>query len=267
MRRFVALALALALTFVLGAQVFAADRRKIATLNVGATALVTLASCAIQKHLRVVRCLTAGAIAGTAFYQAKRLAGRGDITEGWLVANAANSLIENTTAGEHPLSRIGYTFGPLRIRVATPFDRSRESLADVDLSAAETGYLLQAFADADDVDIRDGMLWYETRDPERGEGGVVFHGYTWGIFPGVWSGAETHTWRHEAVHAVQALQLDAPEPPVLTLDRERRLFRVRYLRAGALNVADNVTTAQQEYANRWEEIEAYRFAEDRKPPQ
>jgi len=130
----------------------------------------------------------------------------------------------------------------------------------------ETGYMTRAFLDADDVDIRDGMVWYETDDPDVDDEGRVIHGFTWGMFPGVWSGAQNHVWNHEAVHAVQSLQLDSVEPPALTLDRERRLVRVRYLRAGALNLADNVSAQLVPYEERWVEIEAYRFAEDARPP-
>ncbi len=264
--RGVALLLALCCT----AQGFAADRRRIATINIGATSLVTLASCVVQKHVHsardAARCLVAGSVAGAAFYQSKRLAARGDITEGWMVANLASSVVENTAAGEHPLSRLGYTFGPFRLRVATPFDRAHESIVDVDVSAAETMFLTRALLDADDVDIRDGMIWYETRSTHTGQGGIVYDGYTWGIFPGVWSGAQSHTWHHEAIHAVQSLQLDSVDPPALTLDRTRRPIRVRYLRLGALNLVDNIAGSQFSYEDRWAEIEAYRLTEDRDPP-
>ncbi|HEX2059892.1 MAG TPA: hypothetical protein VHK90_04060, partial [Thermoanaerobaculia bacterium] len=161
----------LALALILALPLSAADRRKIATINVGATALVTLASCAIQNHARTwreaARCLGIGAVAGAGFYQAKRLSGRGDITAGWLVANAATSLVENTTAGEHPLSRLGYTFGPFRVRVATPFDEKKESFADIDVSVSETIYLARMVDDAEDIDVRDGMVSWETREPVR----------------------------------------------------------------------------------------------------
>ncbi len=256
----------IALLLILAVPLQAAEREKIAVLNVAATSLFTYLSCVIQKHARPRACLAAGALGGAAFYQAKRLAGDGHITTAWLVANAAGSVIENTTAGEHPLSRLGYSFGPLRLRVATPLDRAGESLLDIDVSAVETGYMTRAFLDADDVDIRDGMIWYETDDPDVDEEGRIIHGSTWGLFPGVWSGARKHVANHEAVHAVQSLQMDSVEPPLLTLDRERRLVRVRYLRAGALNFADNVSAQLLPYHERWVEIEAYRFAEDREPP-
>lgn len=258
---------AVVLVLLLALPLRAADREKIAVLNIGATSLFTYLSCVIQKHARPVACLTTGALAGAGFYQAKRLAGDGHITTAWLVANLSGSLVENMTAGEHPLSRVGYSFGPLRLRVATPLDRSKESLIDIDISVVETGYMTRAFLDADDVDIRDGMVWYETDDPEFDEEGRVVHGFTWGMFPGVWSGARRHVRNHEAVHALQSLQLDSVEPPALTLDRERRLVRVRYLRAGALNFADNVSAQLVPYDERWVEIEAYRFAEDANPPE
>ena len=256
----------LAVLLLLALPLGAAEREKIALLNVAATSLFTYLSCVIQKQARPVACLTTGAVAGAGFYQAKRLAGDGHITTAWLVANLSGSVVENTAAGEHPLSRVGYSFGPLRFRVATPFDRAKESLVDIDLSAVETGYMTRAFLDADDVDIRDGMIWFETDDPEVDDEGRVIHGFTWGLFPGAWTGARDDVWNHEAVHAVQSLQLDSVEPPALTLDRERRLFRVRHVRAGALNLADNLSAQLVPYEERWVEIEAYRFAEDAPPP-
>lgn len=252
----------------------AADRERIAAINVAATSLFTFVGCAVQAKLQkrsltrrdAARCLGMGGVAGVGFYQAKRLAARGDITTGWLAANAASSIVENTTAGEHPLSRIGYTFGPLRLRVATPLDRARESYVDLDVSAAETILLAHAIRAADDIDVRDGMIAFETRDPIVEED-VVYHGYTWGIFPGVWQGADRFTPRHEAVHAVQSLQLDSMEPPLLTFHRGRRPVRLRHIRAGALNLADNIFNAQAlDYEDRWAEIEAFRLTEDREPP-
>ncbi|HYC60020.1 MAG TPA: hypothetical protein VEK79_10705 [Thermoanaerobaculia bacterium] len=268
--RSVALLLALALALPLPA----ADRQKIAAINVAATSVFTFLGCAMHARLQhrsltradAARCFAAGSVAGAGFYQAKRLVARGDISTGWLAANVATSIVENTTAGEHPLSRLGYTFGPLRLRVATPLDRARESYVDIDVSAAETMFLLRAMNDADEIDVRDGMIWFDTIDPIV-EGDVVYHGYTWGIFPGVWRGADQFTARHEAVHAVQSLQLDSVEPPLLTFHRTRRPVRLRHIRAGALNLADNVYSAQLlDYENRWAEIEAFRLSEDIDPP-
>lgn len=263
-------ALAVTLVLLLALPARAVDRQQIATINVAATSLFTFLGCLVQKRITTrgdaARCFSAGAVAGAGFYQAKRLAARGDIATGWLVANAATSLVENTTAGEHPLGRIGYTFGPFRLRVATPLDRARESYVDLDVSVAETGYLFRAVQDADDFDVRDGLLWFETRN-RLTEDDVVFNGYTWGIYPGTWSRAGASTWRHEAVHAVQALQLDSVEPPALTAQRSSRPLRIRHVRLGTVNVADNLLSGRASYDDRWVEIEAYRLTDDRRPPQ
>ncbi|HEV7767416.1 MAG TPA: hypothetical protein VGQ76_20615 [Thermoanaerobaculia bacterium] len=252
----------------------AADRQRIATINVAATSLFTFLGCYVQGRLQhrtltrndAARCFAAGTVAGVGFYQAKRFVADGDVTKGWLTANVATSIVENTTAGEHPLSRIGYTFGPFRLRVATPFDRARESYVDLDVSVAETMFLARAIGHADDIDIRDGMIAYETDRPLV-ENRRVFHGYTWGIFPGVWRGADEFTYRHEAVHAVQSLQLDSVEPPALTFHRTRRPFRLRHVRAGVVNLTDNIFNAGVlDYEDRWAEIEAYRLTRDQAPP-
>ena len=262
----------IAAVLVLALPLHAADRRQIAAWNVASTSLVTWAGCLVRAKLtktppKHARCLAAGAIGGAGFYQAKRMAGDGHITTAWLVANLTSSVVENTTAGEHPLARVGYSLGPLRLRVATPLDRARESILDIDVNAAEVGYFARAVLDADDAGFRDGMIGYETEAPDVDEQGRAVHGYTWGVFPGVWRGARQEVWHHEAVHAVQALQLDSVEPPVLTLDRERRPVRVRHVRLGLLNVTDNVGAQLQPYEDRWVEIEAYRMANDRRPPE
>jgi hypothetical protein len=264
---------AITLVLLLALPARAADRQQITTVNVAATSLFTFLGCVVQGKLQkrvttgrdAARCFAAGGAAGLGFYQAKRLVADGDITTGWLVANLATSVVENTAAGEHPFSRIGYTFGPFRLRFATPADRARESYVDLDLSLVETGFLARMLIDADDVDIRDGMLWWET-DERLGEGDRVFNGYTWGLYPGVWKRARESTWNHEAVHAIQALQLDSVEPPAFTLGRNRQPFRIRHVRAGAVNLTDNLFWGSRAYDERWVEIEAYRLVDDRQPP-
>ena len=261
--------LAGALLLLLALPLRAGDLQEIGAINVATTSLLTWLGCMTHAKLtgtpvRHARCLAAGAVGGAGLYQAKRLAGHGHITTGWLVANLSASVLENTSEGQHPLHRLGYSFGPLRFRVATT--RSAESLLDVDVNAVEIGYMTRAFIDADDVDIRDGMIWYETDLPVFDEDGRVVHGYTWGMFPGVWSRASNDVWSHEAVHSMQSLQMDSVEPPALVLDRGRRLVRVRQIRAGALNLTDNILSQAIPYEERWFEIEAYRLAQDAAPP-
>src|SRR5688572_15756300 len=95
-----------------------ANHTKMRAYNVGITAFFAVFSAMrhqgriewrdVWKHVLV------GGAAGAAFYEAKRMAGDGRRTAGWLVANAATTVLENTASGEHPIGRIGYTVGPMR---------------------------------------------------------------------------------------------------------------------------------------------------------
>lgn len=262
-------ATALLLAVLIASPMSAASREKIATINVAASSLFTLVSCAVQGkvHSRTdaLRCAGMGSLAGAGFYQAKRLAGDGHVGTAWLVANLSSSIVENTAAGDHPLGRIGYTVGPVRLRFATPAERASESFVDVDVSVVETGFMVRALVDADRVTVRHGMIWFETDEPRFDER-FVYDGYTWGVFPGVWRGAPDRTRSHEAVHAVQSIQLDSVEPPAFTLGRRPRFVRLRHVRAGTLNLSDNLAMSQIDYEKRWAEIEAFRLTEDREPP-
>ncbi|HEX9985986.1 MAG TPA: hypothetical protein VGF69_22180 [Thermoanaerobaculia bacterium] len=264
MTRIIAAVLAVAL--VLPAQ--AADRRRMRAVNISATSLFTVLSAAAQGKVKsrrdAVRLVLAGLVAGYGFSEAKERAGRGDVATGWLIANAASSLVENTASGNHPLSHIGYTVGPLRLRIATPADREHASRVDLDVSVVESFFLAQAIRDADDVQIRDGMLSFERNDPVVEE--HVFVGYTWGIFPAVVKGTGPEIWNHEAVHAIQSQQLDSVEAPLYAFQEEPRFFRLRYLKAGFIHTTSNVASEQRQYHERWTEIEAYRLAQDVAPP-
>ncbi|HEX7151895.1 MAG TPA: hypothetical protein VF618_10435 [Thermoanaerobaculia bacterium] len=268
MKQFVAVALICTLTI----PAHAAGRRRMRAVNISATSLFTLLGAFAQGKVKTARdagrIALAGLVAGYGFSEAKAMAGRGDVTTGWLVANAASSLVENTTSGNHPLSHIGYTAGPLRLRVATPLDRERQARIDVDFSVIETFFLVRAIQDADEVGIRDGMLSFERRDVIN-EDDLVFVGYTWGIYPAVITGTGPEIWHHEAVHAIQSQQLDSVEAPVYTFDRDDtkpRFLRWRHVKPGFVHAASNLASQQKDYADRWAEIEAYRLAQDVAPP-
>src|SRR5688572_8963935 len=72
--------LAFLMVFYVARPASAADRQKIRALNVGAQAIMTLISGAVQGHVRsprdVARCLLAGSASGFGFYEAKSLIGR-----------------------------------------------------------------------------------------------------------------------------------------------------------------------------------------------
>src|SRR5688572_30338920 len=70
------------------------DRAKFQKRNVALTAVFTLLTAYVQGEvdspLEALRYLGIGSAAGFGFYQAKRIAGAGRTTEGWLLANAAS---------------------------------------------------------------------------------------------------------------------------------------------------------------------------------
>jgi hypothetical protein len=275
-RRFVAVLLVV--TAIAANPAAAADLKKIRTINIGAQALMTLVSGAIQGKVRsgrdVVRCLAAGSVAGYGFYEAKVMIRDGNVQTGWLTANVAGSLSENAAAGKHPLAQVGYSIGPLRIRLSIPrFDPGADAYAFVDISEYETVTLIQAFEDHDRIRFRSGLIAFE-RDTlyPVDDDSVSVVGVAWGIYPGVWTGADRSTWHHEVIHAVQALQGDAVEPsfPIFTYtprrpDQRKRIIRFEHLKLGTVNFANDLAIRQQRYEERWTEIEANRIAEDEEP--
>ena len=156
------------------------DRAKVRAYNIGLTSLFTLVNATVQGEVRsvrdAVRHLLIGSGAGYSFYQAKRMAGGGRTTEGWLLANATSSIVENTSSGEHPVGRIGYTVGPMRLRFATPFARKALANIELDWSLAETAYLITALREGDHVRWRDGLIAVddETGWPDPDRENVVF---------------------------------------------------------------------------------------------
>jgi hypothetical protein len=251
------------------------DRAKLVAYNVGLTSLFTLVSAIAQREVHswrdAARCFLIGSGAGYSFYQAKRIAGQGRTTEGWILANLTTSVVENTSSGEHPFGTVGATAGPVRLRVATPFGRKAVARFELDASIAETVFLVQALREGDDVRVRDGLIAVDrdTPWPDPDRDGYTFSGRTYGVFAGISPEAEATTWRHEVVHAIQNQQMDSVEPSLYTRDRNRtahrRLFVFRHVRGGSLHLA-NVSTYQRPYAERWGEVEAYALAERTRVP-
>jgi hypothetical protein len=252
-------------------------RRKYALYNIGLTSVFTLASALVQhqKHSArdVVRYLLIGAGAGFSFYEAKRITGGGRTTEGWLLANAVASVVENTTSGEHPFGRIGYTVGPLRFRFATPLARNAVATIESDWSLSETRSLIKALRQGDHIRVRHGLIAVDRDTPWHTSDlpGGLFGGRTFGVFPGVAPGQGDITWQHEMVHVIQDQQLDSVEPPVYTFggtlepSKPRSLFAFRHIRFGFIHVLDE-PELRRPYNRRWNEIEAYGLAQHKPVP-
>jgi len=244
-----------------------ANHTKMRAFNVGATAFFSVFSGMRQGQINSCRDfwrhLLIGGGAGAAFYESKRLAGNGKVTAGWLLANATATIVENTASGEHPIGRIGYTVGPLRLRVATPYVRDGAAKIDADVSIAQTILLGAAFGAGERVSFRNGLIAVDRDTPWNLEGRFP-EGATFGVFPGVIPGAARKTWHHETVHAIQAQQISSTAEPVLTITRKRHgrrpLFALRQVRLewAYLPVFQSES---RDYPEQWTEVEAWWLAE------
>lgn len=247
-----------------------ASHTKMRAYNVGITAFFAVFSAMRQGRIGswrdVPRYLLIGGGAGAVFYEAKRMTGDGRKTAGWLLANAASSVVENAAEGEHLAGRFGYSVGPIRLRVATPYARRGVAWVDADWSLAETGFLAFARYKGERFSFRNGLITVD-RDTPWDLDGRHPEGVAFGLFPGVMPGAARTSWNHEMVHAIQALQFDSVEPPQWTFGQEpaagerRPLFRLRHIRPGYVH-ALNLTQDRRDYEDRWYEVEAWWLAEE-----
>ncbi len=251
------------------------DKGKYLAYNVGLTSLFTLVSAMAQHQVKsprdVLWQLLVGSGAGAGFYEGKRVAGGGRAIEGWLVANAASTVVENTASGESPIGKIGYTVGPFRVRVATPFARTAVARIETDWSFAETLFLVAARREANHVRLRDGLI---AVDREEGwpnhDFSSPFDGRTYGVFPGRARNRPRVTWDHEVIHAIQSQQLDSVEPAAHLFggppsSEPLRLFAFRNVRLGLIHLADT-PTYRRPYDERWIEVEAYGLADRHQVP-
>lgn len=253
------------------------DQRTLLRWNVAIQPLMTLASAAVQGKLRTwddwKRCLRTGATAGVAFYGSKRLVADGHVLEGLALANVASSMTSNAAAGRHALSRIGVTLGPVRAEFSTPKETQRPARIHLSTSVAELVALGMMWERSDDITIRDGLISFrrDTDYPDVRDENLTFDGYTIGVFPGVSREATETVWRHEVIHVIQVMQLDALEPGWCEWGRfdckEKppgvKWFELEPLRLGVFPGAHaGAMTFFLDYDERWTEIEAYRLAED-----
>ena len=243
---------------------------KMRAFNIGITAFFTVFSAMRQGRLEwheVPRYLLIGAGAGAAFYEAKRLTGDGNKTAGWILTNVATSVIENTTSRERMFGRLGYTIGPIRLRVATPHATKGVATIEADWSLAETGLLGYALYKGDSVSFRNGLIAVDRETPWDLDGRNP-EGATFGIYPGVIPGAKPETWPHEMIHAIQSQQFDAVEAPQWTFGGEDKprnewqFFRLRHIKVGYTHAPQLAYYYTREYEDRWIEVEAWWLAEE-----
>jgi hypothetical protein len=253
------------------------DRQRVLIANVVIQPLFTLASAAVQDKLHTwpdwKRCLGVGAASGLAFYGSKRLVGDGHVIEGLALANVAASMTSNAAAGRHALSRIGVTLGPVRAEFSTRKEPDRSARIHFSANAAELAAFGVMLSRSDEISFRDGLIAFRRDDryPDLLDKNLKFPAYTIGMFPGTSPEATETAWRHEVVHVIQAMQIDALEPGMCEWGRfdckkkepsNERWFEFEPLRLGVFLGAGAGAMSPLDYDQRWTEIEAHRMAED-----
>lgn len=247
----------------------AAGRGRIRALNVSIQPLFVLLSAAIQGHLKsasdALRCAGSGVVAGYGFYEAKAVAGRQRITEGWAIGNVASSISRNAASGLNPLARLGFAIGPFRVDVTTPLEPNSYAAVHLSGSITEVGALVDIARKSDRVTFANGMIQF--RKNGFFDGTTDVDGLTSGIYPSVSAGTTRDVLAHETIHALQALQMDSVEPPTWKVKSGRfTIVRFDRIDTGFVQFANALATRNTAYENEWGEIEAYRLAEHMAPP-
>jgi hypothetical protein len=215
----------------------------------------------IKSFKDVSKCFIYGSVAGLGFYQSKAMAGKGNILAGVLLANLSASVAENVAMGEGPLDYLGFSFPFVHLQIATPLAKNPAAILDASFCSRDIISFVSSISKAKHVSFRNGLLTFTADEPLSK--GVL--GWTTGIFPTTLTGGSEQTMDHEAIHAIQSLQLMAVSPePFLARqsnsERSTRALRFSGIRLQAFGLAnDLVLHGLQKYDMRWKEIEAYHF--------
>jgi len=252
----------------------AATETEIALANVGITAGFTLLRGWLEGNVRdrksALRVLGYGAAGGAGFYAGKRLAGDRQIGAGIAVTWLSNSVVENVAVGEHPLGYLRYGIGPVDLRIATPFVRTRRGRVLVDFNAYQTAAIVNTLADGDDLGFRYGIFYTRSNSSLGLIAGTDFDiaGLAYGrhvVFaPGLTRRADDAVWRHEAVHVAQSIQMGAvsyePYQNLFAKGPSDKFVRIGGVRIEGVSLLNDLATHKSAYENHWQEIEAYRLA-------
>jgi hypothetical protein len=175
-----------------------------------------------------------GVPAGVGFYASKKLVSNGKVFQGVLLANLSASVTENIIKGKTPLSSIGYSIGPIRIKY--------EKKIKVEFSLWQAANLAISMRYGK-MDFRDGLLTF-TAKRQYIEDGL---GWCKGIFPTVAVDSDM-VYKHECIHVIQDLQL-------MSLSYEP----IKHVRLHLFSAVATALTASMGYDNDLREIEAHFF--------
>jgi hypothetical protein len=234
--------------------------------NIAGQGLGTLIRGLIQGKVKsfksAAKMLLWGSAAGYGFYESKRMIGNGSVTGGVILANISASISENTSRGDNPLAYLGYTIGPARINIATPFAGKERTLFNIQISPMDIIGFANAMKNADKVSFRNGMISFESTTPITENS----RGWTMGIYPTVVSGAPGHVFNHETIHVVQYIQTMAVSPQPLTclLNKgatHKKLINISLLNFNYVSILNGFTLNEKSpNIEIWNEIEAYALA-------
>jgi len=245
----------------------AVSENTIRTYNIAGQAVFTLLKGIIQGKVKsfkdVGKSLLYGSLSGFGFYESKKMIGNGHITAGVMLANLSASISENVSHGDHPLSYLGYTVGPLRFRVATPFAKKPQAIINIATSPKDVAFFFISLKNSGKILFRNGLLAFEAQEATIENKNA--RGWTLGMYPTVVRDMPEHVFRHEAIHVVQDLQMMSICPaPFLYFqhdnDEKTSLLRFTGFKLNLLSIANNLTFNNQSYNKQWYEIESYFFA-------
>jgi hypothetical protein len=248
------------------AELKAASNGAVLAGNVIGTGVSTLLRGLIMGNIKsfkdVSKCFIYGSVAGLGFYQSKAMAAKGNILAGVLLANLSASVAENVAMGEGPLDYLGFSFPFIHLQVATPLAKKPAAIFEASFCSRDIISFIGSINKAKHVSFRNGLLTFTADEPMAQ--GVL--GWTTGIFPTTLAGGNEQVMNHEAIHAIQNLQLMAVSPePLLSRksdpDGSTKVLRFSGFRLQAFGLAnDLVLHGLQKYDMRWKEIEAYYFS-------
>ena len=261
----------------------AANRRDLLIANVGITAGLTLFGAWLEGNVEdwptAFKTFGYGGLGGYGFYEAKELAGKDKIGAGMVLTWASASLVENVKDGEHPLAYARYGLGPIDLRIATPWVKDKKASVLVDFNVPQAASFAIALSKGENPGIRYGNF-YSLSDDSLGkidgtnfDIGASTYGRSLVFSPG--QDRFQELWQHESVHVMQAVQLGAVSYEPFRnyfIDKKKSAGNAPFIRFGGVkiesfNVGFRLAEGEQAYADQWTEIEAYRIANDRPPPE
>ena len=81
------------------------------------------------------------------------------------MANLSASICENVSWGENPLAYLGYSFGPARIKVATPLAKYNRGIFNVNLSIKKLVDMIYAISNSNCLQFKYGVLSFKADQP------------------------------------------------------------------------------------------------------